>query len=109
MSTGPFLVVSPGYVLRQKIVEELGISQEALAAATGVSRLTINEIVNEKRSVTAEMALKLAKALGTDPRLWLNLQQDLDLARASAKLGAMSDVKALREPDEDKIADQAAE
>jgi len=109
MSTGPFLVVSPGSVLRQKIVEELGISQDTLAAATGVSRLTINEIVNEKRSVTAEMALKLAKALGTDPQLWLNLQQDVDLARARSKLGAMSNVKVLREPDEDRIEDRAAE
>jgi len=109
MSTGPFLVVSPGSVLRQKIVEELGISQEALATATGVSRLTINEIVNEKRAVTAEMALKLATALGTDPELWLNLQQDVDLARARAKLGAMSDVRVLRKPDEDGLEDRAAE
>ena len=106
MSAGPFLVVSPGRVLREKIEEGLGISQDALAAATGVSRLTINEIVNEKRTVTAEMALKLAKALGTDPCLWLNLQQDVDLARARAKLGAMGNVKVLREPE---IEDRAAE
>ena len=109
MSAGPFLVVSPGRVLRQKIVEEHGISQEMLAGAMGVSRLTINEIVNEKRSVTAEMALKLAKALGTDPQLWLNLQQDVDLARARAKLGAMRDVKVLRAPDDNDLEDQAAE
>lgn len=106
MSAGPFLVVSPGRVLRERIEDELGISQEALAAATGVSRLTINEIVNEKRTVTAEMALKLAKALGTDPYLWLNLQQDVDLARARVKLGAMSNIKVLREPE---IEDRAAE
>lgn len=98
--------VSPGSVLRLEIEENLGISQDQLAAATGVSRLTINEIVNEKRTVTAEMALKLAKALGTDPYLWLNLQQDVDLARAHAKLGEMSNVKVLRESE---IEDRAAE
>jgi addiction module HigA family antidote len=106
MSKSPHFAVSLGSVLRLEIEEGLGISQEALAAATGVSRLTINEIVNEKRSVTAEMALKLAKALGTDPYLWLNLQQDVDLARARAKLGSMSNVKVLREPE---IEDRAAE
>ena len=66
----------------------------------GVSRLTINEIVNEKRTVTAEMALKLSRALGTDPQFWLNLQQDLDLSRARAKLGDLGDVKVLRRPEE---------
>lgn len=100
MSSTPPFVVSPGSVLRTEIEEALGISQEQLAAAMSVSRLTINEIVNEKRNVTAEMALKLAKALGTDPRFWLNLQQDLDLSRAREKLGEMRDVKALRESDE---------
>jgi addiction module HigA family antidote len=104
----PLFYVSPGSVLRQEIAEELGISQEKLADAMGVSRLTINEIVNEKRTVTAEMALKLAKALGTDPRFWLNLQQDVDLARAQSKLGAMSNVRVLRKS-EDGIEEQAAE
>ena len=109
MSKSPDFAVSPGSVLRLEIEEALGISQDQLAAATGVSRLTINEIVNEKRTVTAEMALKLAKALGTDPRFWLNLQQDVDLARANAKLGAMSNVKVLREPNSDGMEDRAAE
>jgi addiction module HigA family antidote len=89
--------VSPGSVLRQEIEKELGISQERLAKAIGVSRLTINEIVNGKRTVTAEIALKLAKALGTDPEFWLNLQQELDLAKASAKCGDLDGVEVLRE------------
>ena len=105
--TAPF-VVSPGSVLRMEIEERLGISQEQLASALGVSRLTINEIVNEKRTVTAEMALRLAKALGTDPYLWLNLQQDVDLAKARAKLGDLKDVKVLRSDASD-VEDQAAE
>jgi len=109
MSNAPSFAVSPGSVLRHEIEERLGISQDQLAAAMGVSRLTINEIVNEKRTVTAEMALKLSKALGTDPRLWLNLQQDLDLSRARAKVGSMPNVKILKDQNEDRIADRAAE
>jgi addiction module HigA family antidote len=109
MKNPPLYAVSPGSVLRQEMQESLGITQDQLASAMGVSRLTINEIVNEKRSVTAEMALKLAKALGTDPRFWLNLQQDVDLVRARTKLGAMRDVKVLRKSNDDGLEDRAAE
>lgn len=109
MSNAPPFVVSPGSVLRTEIEEALGISQEQLATAMGVSRLTINEIVNEKRTVTAEMALKLSKALGTDPRFWLNLQQDLDLYRAREKLGEMREIKALRDSNEGEFEERAAE
>lgn len=109
MSKMRSFTVSPGSVLRLEIEEGLGITQDQLAAATGVSRLTINEIVNEKRAVTAEMALRLSKALGTEPQFWLNLQQEVDLARARAKLGTMSNVKTLRRPEEDGRAERAAE
>lgn len=91
------IAVSPGSVLREEIANRLGISQDRLAKALGVSRLTINEIVNEKRTVTAEMALKLAKALGTDAEFWLNLQQGFDLARARERCGDLPDVEVLRE------------
>ena len=91
------IAVSPGSVLREKIEKRLGISQDRLAKALGVSRLTINEIVNEKRTVTADMALKLAKALGTDPEFWLTLQQGFDLARARERCGDLPNVEVLRE------------
>jgi addiction module HigA family antidote len=90
------IAVSPGSVLREEIEKRLEISQERLAQAIGVSRLTINEIVNEKRTVTAEMALRLGKALGTDPEFWLTLQLGLDLSRAREKYGDMADVQVLR-------------
>jgi len=98
MSHIPFapVGVSPGSVLREKIEKRLGISQDRLARALGVSRLTVNEIVNEKRTVTADMALKLAKALGSDPEFWLTLQQGFDLARARERCD-LSDVEVLRE------------
>ena len=89
-------VVSPGSVLREEIENALGISQERLAKAIGVSRLTINEIVNEKRTVTAEMALRLGKALGTEPEFWLRLQQSLDLVRARERCGDLPEVEVLR-------------
>jgi len=109
MIDGQTFVVSPGSVLRQEIAVGLGISQEKLADAMGVSRLTINEIINEKRTVTAEMALRLAKTLGTDPNFWLNLQQQVDLARARAKLGELPDVRVLRDADDDSYQHRAAE
>jgi len=89
--------ISPGHVLREQIEKRLDISQDRLAKALGVSRLTINEIVNEKRTVTADMALKLAKALGTDPEFWLTLQQGFDLARARERCGDLAEVEILRE------------
>lgn len=91
------IAVSPGSVLREEVAKRLGISQERLAKALGVSRLTVNEIVNEKRNVTADMALKLAKALGTDPEFWLTLQQGFDLARARERCGDLPGVEVLRE------------
>jgi antitoxin HigA-1 len=99
MTYMPFapIAVSPGSVLREEIEKRLGVSQDRLAKALGVSRLTVNEIVNEKRTVTAEMALKLAKALGTDPEFWLTLQQGFDLARARERCGDLADVQILRE------------
>jgi addiction module HigA family antidote len=91
------VAVSPGSVLREGVAKRLGISRDRLAKALGVSRLTINEIINEKRTVTADMALKLAKALGTDPEFWLTLQQGFDLARARERCGDLPDVEVLRE------------
>ena len=64
----------PVEVLGEEFLKPLGISQTALARELGVSFRTINEIVNERREVSPEMALKLAKRFGTTPEFWLNLQ-----------------------------------
>ena len=76
--------IHPGEHL-QEILSELGISQYRLAKAVGVAPIRINEIVHGRRSVTADTALRIGRALGTTPEFWLNLQRmyDLDLARAS--------------------------
>lgn len=69
----------PGEALREDILPSAGISQTQLARAVGVSRLTINEIVLEKRGVTPDIAIRLARYFGTSPDLWIGLQKDVDL------------------------------
>jgi addiction module HigA family antidote len=72
----------PGELLREEIMPAAGLTQEELAGRLGVSRRTINEILNEKRSVSADMAHRLARFFDTTPELWLGLQQDVDLWKA---------------------------
>ncbi|MCY3754087.1 MAG: HigA family addiction module antitoxin [Alphaproteobacteria bacterium] len=75
----------PGEHLAE-ILNELGISQYRLAKAIGVPPRRINEIVHARRSVTADTALRVGKALGTTPDFWLNLQGIYDLDRARSLL-----------------------
>ncbi len=72
----------PGELLRDEIMPAARLTQEALAGRLGVSRRTINELVSEKRSVSADMAHRLARFFGTTPEFWLGLQQDVDLWKA---------------------------
>jgi addiction module HigA family antidote len=89
--------ISPGDVLRDNILALPGVTQETLATAMSVSRFSINQIINGRRSVTAEMALRLAKALSTSPEFWLNLQMEADLHRARQKLqGEVENVRVVR-------------
>lgn len=69
----------PGELLREEIMPAAKLTQEELADRLGVSRRTINKIVNEKRSVSADMAHRLARLFDTTPEFWLGLQQDVDL------------------------------
>ena len=72
----------PGKVLKDLYLNEYKLSITAFALRIGVSRVTASELVNGKNGVTAEMALKLSKAFGTTPELWLNMQQQYDLWQA---------------------------
>ena len=76
--------IHPGEHLAE-ILGELGITQYRLAKAVGVPPRRINEIVHGHRSITADTALRIGKALGMTPESWLNLQRlyDLDVARVS--------------------------
>ena len=82
--------IHPGEHLAE-ILEELGISRYRLAKAIGVPPIRINDIVHCRRSITADSALRIGKALGMTPEFWLNLQRmyDLDLARATTDTGAI--------------------
>ena len=68
----------PGEVLRD-MWEDIGTTQAQFAAALGVSRQTIAELLACRRNMSADMAHRLARALGGSPSLWMNLQQKVDL------------------------------
>ena len=69
----------PGAILREDILPELSMSQAELARRLGVSRLTVSELVHEKRALSADMAMRLARLLDTTPESWLAMQQAVDL------------------------------
>ncbi len=79
--------VHPGEVLREEFLKPMGLSQNRLALDIGVAPRRINEIVLEKRGITADTALRLARYFGTSPQFWLGLQNDYDLDIAEQELG----------------------
>lgn len=74
--------IHPGEVLLEEFLIPLDISQNRLARAMGVSPRRINEIVQGQRAITADTALRLARALGTSEQFWMGLQTDFDLEEA---------------------------
>jgi addiction module HigA family antidote len=71
--------VHPGEILREDYLIPLGLTANALAKALRIPAPRINDIVHERRSVTADTALRLARYFGGDARCWLNLQAAYDL------------------------------
>jgi len=82
--------IHPGEILEDEL-EELGLSANALARCLSVPANRISFIINGKRSITADTALRLAKFFGTSPEFWLNLQSDFDLKTAIKKSGKRID------------------
>ena len=72
----------PGEMLLEEFLRPLGISQSAFAIRLGVSFPRLNEIINAKRTVTSDTALRLAQVTGMSADFWLGLQQDWDLWHA---------------------------
>ena len=68
-----------GEILTEEFMEPMSLTQGALAAAMGVQRKHVNELCNNRRSVTAPTALILAKVFGNTPDFWLNIQRRADL------------------------------
>lgn len=79
--------IHPGEVLLDEFLMPMEVSQNALARAIGVPPRRINEIVLGKRSVSADTALRLARALGTSEQFWMGLQADYDLEEARKSAG----------------------
>ena len=72
----------PGEILIEEFLEPMGMTQTAFAEKVGWTRARLNELIRGKRGVTADAALDLADALGTSPKLWMNLQATYDLDKA---------------------------
>ena len=79
--------IHPGEILREEFMRPLGLSSNALANAIGVTPARVNEIVRERRGISADTALRLARYFGTDAQSWMNLQQRYDLECAKDALG----------------------
>ncbi|HEU0187466.1 MAG TPA: HigA family addiction module antitoxin [Gallionellaceae bacterium] len=86
--------IHPGEFLRETL-EELNLTQAAFAAAIGVSPMRVSHLLRGDRPVTAEMALRLGRALGQSPQYWLNLQTTYDLKIAGAEM--KTSLRAIRE------------
>lgn len=80
--------IHPGKILREEFMRPLALSSNALAGAIGVTAARVNEIVRERRGISADTALRLARYFGTDAQSWMNLQQRYDLECAKDALGA---------------------
>jgi addiction module HigA family antidote len=83
--------IHPGEILREEYMVPLGLAANALARALGVTPARINEIVRERRGITGDTALRLARYFGTDAQSWLNLQAAYDLRVAEIEAGKAID------------------
>jgi len=89
--------IHPGEILREDFLPDYDLTVTGLAAAIGVSRQTVNELLRERRAVSPEMALRLSRLFGNSPEFWLNLQRSVDLWDAEAAIkGNMRHIKPLR-------------
>jgi addiction module HigA family antidote len=77
----------PGEMLREDFMPEYGLSVSGIARALGVSRQTVNELLRERRALSPEMALRLARLFGNTPEFWLNAQRAIDLWAAARTAG----------------------
>ena len=85
----------PGAILREDVLPALGMTQAEFAKRLGVSRLTVSELINEKRAVSPDMAMRLGRLLGNGPEVWLRMQQTLDLWEL-AKRGDYEKIQTLK-------------
>ncbi|MGG5811656.1 HigA family addiction module antitoxin [Falsiroseomonas sp. CW058] len=93
----------PGQAVRHDCLEPLGLTVTEGAKVLGVSRQTLNNLVNGQAGISAEMAIRLSKAFGGAPETWLHLQMAYDLAQArrredTIRVRTVTDVRNSRQP-----------
>ena len=92
----------PGRIVRQDCIEALGLTIGEAAEALGVTRQTLDRLVNERGGISPEMALRLAKAFGSSPEMWMRLQAAHDVAETrklkAEELAAIRRVERVEEP-----------
>lgn len=95
-TTNPY-ISTPGEILKEEFLDPLGISQYRLAKAIGKSQSAISEIVRGQRAISPEMAILLAKALGTSPEFWLKLEVTYQLKTFDATTHKIDEIPTLVE------------
>lgn len=90
-----YTAIHPGEILKEEL-ESRGISQKDFASAISVSYTMLNEILNGKRSITADFAILVEAALGTPAEHWLNMQARYNLQTVKSKETVMSRFKSIR-------------
>jgi addiction module HigA family antidote len=80
----------PGRIVRQECIKPLGLTVKEAARRLGVTRQALNNLVNQKAALSPEMAIRLAKVFGSDPKIWLRLQMEYDLAEAARNVGKIN-------------------
>lgn len=76
----------PGEILREDVLSALNLSVSAAARTLGVSRQVLHAILKESAGITPEMAVRIGRMCGNGPRIWLDMQTEFDLWRATRKL-----------------------
>jgi len=86
----------PGAILREDVLPALDMTQAEFAQRLGVSRLTVSDLLHEKRVMTPEMAARIAKLLNTTPESWLRMQQAVDLWEVEQNPEKLASIKPIK-------------
>lgn len=86
----------PGAILREDVLPALSMTQAEFASRLSVSRLTVSELLLEKRGLSADMAARLGKLLNTTPESWLRMQEALDLWTVRQKSDALKNIRPIK-------------
>jgi len=86
----------PGEILREDVLPALHMTQTEFAQRLGVSRLSVSDLLHEKRAMTPEMAARVAKLLNTTPESWLRMQEAVDLWEVAQKPDKLASIKPIK-------------